>query len=89
MNGHCQKQFFDEFLPLCFSLGCIRTGRAVRELDQRNNRDGDFSFCDFTGDGSKGLPGVLTLPLGDDEYARLLGRGSRRRHPISKRSSGG
>ena len=71
MNGHCCLQLFDELLPLCFSLGCIRSGRSVRQLDQRNHTDADFRFSDSLCDGSEHLPGVLALPLGGNEHARV------------------
>jgi len=69
MNGHCSLQLFDELLPLCFSLGCIRSGRSMRQFDERNYTDADFSFSDSMCDGSEHLSGVLALTLGGNEHA--------------------
>jgi hypothetical protein len=69
MNGHRSLQLFDELLALCFSLGCIRSGRSVRQFDQRNHTDSDFLFRDSLRDGGEHLPGVLALTLGGNEHA--------------------
>src|SRR3974390_3833989 len=71
MNGDRREQFFDELLPLGFSVGAIRTGRAMCQLDQRNDRDASFALRDFASDGGQHLAGVLALALGGDEHARV------------------
>ena len=69
VNGHCRLQFFDEFPPLCFSLGRIRSGSTVCQFNQCNDADADFSFSDSLCDGGEHLPGVLALTLGGNQDA--------------------
>ncbi len=49
-----------------FSLRCVGAGRAVRQFDYGDNRQGDLRVCRCASDGGEHLPRVLSLALGGD-----------------------
>src|ERR1700683_664791 len=58
-------------VPLCLSLRCVGTCRAVSQLDQRNHGDGDVGISNCAGNGREHLPRILPLALGFDQNAGI------------------
>jgi hypothetical protein len=67
-SGH---HFVEELPPRGLSLRRVGAGHAVRQFDQRNNRDGDILAGGMHGDFGQSLAGVPALALYRYQYAGI------------------